>query len=372
VKWIFEGRISATVKTIGEVWRNSPPPKFLHSNKKPSMIIANPIYDVVFKYLLEDVEIARELLSTILGEEIHRLELKPQETATEKSGGGISILRFDFKAIIKNKNGELHKVLIELQKAKKAFDVMRFRRYLGDNYRKEDDVFNDQGVLEKRPLPIISIYFLGFPLDNIHAGVVKINREYRDAVTQELLDIKEDFVELLTHDSYLIQARKLHPKARTKLERVLQVFSPIYQTTNDQHQLDFQGDTNDPLIKKMLDRLGRAIANEEIRDNMDVEDELDRIFDREMKKLADEKDEIIAEKVGIIAEKEDIIAEKDQLLIAEKKRAEEEKKRAEEEKKRAEEEKKRAEEEKKRAEAEIQKNLALQSQIEALKKQIKP
>ena len=301
------------------------------------MIIANPIYDVVFKYLLEDVEIARELLSTILGEEIQSLELKPQETATEKSGGGISILRFDFKAIIKNKSGELHKVLIELQKAKKAFDVMRFRRYLGDNYRKEDDVINDKGESEKRPLPIISIYFLGFPLDNIHAGVVKINREYRDVVTQEILEIKEDFVELLTHDSYLIQARKLPRKARTKLERILQVFSPIYQTTNDQHQLDFQGDTNDPLIKKMLDRLGRAIASEEIRDNMDLEDELDRIFDREMKKLAAEKDEIIAEK--------------DQLLI---------------------EEKKRAEVEKKRAEVEIQKNLELQRQIEELKKQIKP
>jgi hypothetical protein len=308
------------------------------------MIIANPIYDVVFKYLLEDVEIARELLSTILGEEIQSLELKPQETATEKSGGGISILRFDFKAIIKNKSGELHKVLIELQKAKKAFDVMRFRRYLGDNYRKEDDVINDKGESEKRPLPIISIYFLGFPLDNIHAGVVKINREYRDVVTQEILEIKEDFVELLTHDSYLIQARKLPRQARTKLERILQVFSPIYQTTNDQHQLDFQGDTNDPLIKKMLDRLGRAIASEEIRDNMDLEDELDRIFDREMKKLAAEKDEIIAEK--------------DQLLIIEKKRAEDEKKRAEDEKK--------------RAEDEIQKNLELQRQIEDLKKQIKP
>ncbi|WP_353481489.1 hypothetical protein [Haliscomenobacter sp.] len=301
------------------------------------MIIANPIYDVVFKYLLEDVEIARELLSTILGEEIQSLELKPQETDTEKSGGGISILRFDFKAIIKNKSGELHKVLIELQKAKKAFDVMRFRRYLGDNYRKEDDVINDKGESEKRPLPIISIYFLGFPLDNIHAGVVKINREYRDVVTQEILEIKEDFVELLTHDSYLIQARKLPRKARSKLERILQVFSPIYQTTNDQHQLDFQGDTNDPLIKKMLDRLGRAIASEEIRDNMDLEDELDRIFDREMKKLAAEKDEIIAEK--------------DQLLIEEKNRAEVEKKRAEDE---------------------IQKNLELQRQIEELKKQIKP
>ena len=296
------------------------------------MIIANPIYDVVFKYLLEDVEIARELLSTILGEEVQSIELKSQETSTETSGD-IRILRFDFKAVIKKPNGEINKVLIELQKAKKAFDVMRFRRYLGDNYRKEDDVLNDKGEPEKRPLPIITIYFLGFPLNSIPSGVVKINREYRDVVTQEILDIKEDFVELLTHDSYLIQVRKLAKAARNKLERVLHIFSPIYQSTSDKHQLDFQGDTNDPLVKKMVDRLGRAIASEEIRDLMDVEDELDRIFDREMKK----KDEIIAEK-------EEIIAEKDKLLIEEKKRAEEE----------------------------IQKNLELQRQIEELKRQIKP
>lgn len=310
------------------------------------MIIANPLYDVAFKYLLEDVEIARELLSTILGEEVQNVEVKPQETSTETSGD-IRILRFDFKATIKKPNGEISKVLIELQKAKQAFDVMRFRRYLGDNYRKEDDVLNGKGEPEKRPLPIITIYFLGFPLNSIQSGVVKINREYRDVVTQEILDIKEDFVELLTHDAYLIQVRKLAKAARNKLERVLHIFSPIYQSTKDKHQLDFQGDTNDPLVKKMVDRLGRAIANEEIRDLMDVEDELDRIFEREMRK----KDEIIAEKEGIIAEKEEIIAEKDKLLIEEKKRAEEEKKRTEEE---------------------IQKNIELQRQIEELKKQIKP
>lgn len=303
------------------------------------MIIANPIYDVVFKYLLEDVEIARELLSTILGEEVQSVEVKPQETSTETSGD-IRILRFDFKAVIKKPNGEISKVLIELQKAKKAFDVMRFRRYLGDNYRKEDDVINDKGDLDKRPLPIITIYFLGFPLNSIQSGVVKINREYRDVVTQEILDIKEDFVELLTHDSYLIQVRKLAKAARNKLERVLHIFSPIYQSTSDKHQLDFQGDTDDPLVKKMVDRLGRAIASEEIRDLMDVEDELDRIFDREMKKkdeIIAEKEEIIAEKEEVIAEKEEIIAEKDKLLIEE-----------------------------------FQKNLELQRQIDELKKQIKP
>ena len=259
------------------------------------MIIANPIYDVVFKYLLEDIEIARELLSTILGEEVVSLDVKPQETAIENTASSVSILRFDFKAIIKTKTGEHKKVLIELQKAKQAFDVMRFRRYLGDNYRKEDVVMEDNGESKKIPLPIVTIYFLGFPLDNIKNAVVKINREYRDVITQEIIEVKEDFVELLTHDSYLIQLKLLSGKSRTKLEKVLQVFSSEFKT-EDKHQLNFKGDLNEPLVQKIVARLERAIASEEIRDKMDVEDEIDRMFERELKKLADEKDKIIEAK----------------------------------------------------------------------------
>ncbi|MEY4926087.1 MAG: hypothetical protein RI894_523, partial [Bacteroidota bacterium] len=44
------------------------------------VLIANPIYDVVFKYILDDAVIARELLSTILGVNIVELSVKPQET----------------------------------------------------------------------------------------------------------------------------------------------------------------------------------------------------------------------------------------------------------------------------------------------------
>jgi hypothetical protein len=306
------------------------------------MIIANPIYDVVFKYLLEDIEIARELLSAILGEEIISIEIKPQETTTETPASSVSILRFDFKAVIKSPTGEMKKVLIELQKAKQVFDVMRFRRYLGDNYKKEDEVLTENGSMEKRPLPIVTIYFLGFPLDNIENAVVKINREYRDVITQEIIKVKEDFVELLTHDSYLIQIRKLVGKSRTKLERILQVFSLEYQTQN-KHQMDFKGDINEPLVKKIIDRLGRAIASDEIRDKMDVEDEIDRIFERELKKLATEKDKIIAEK--------------DQELEARSQELEAERQKAEAERQ--------------KAEAERQKNEDLQREIEELKKQMK-
>ncbi|MDX1906574.1 MAG: cell envelope integrity protein TolA [Bacteroidia bacterium] len=284
------------------------------------MIIANPLYDVVFKYLLDDAEIARGLLSAILGEEVISLELKPQETASETSGN-VSILRFDFKAIIKTQTGEHKKVLIELQKAKQVLDVMRFRRYLGDNYRKEDEVSNERNELEKRPLPIVTIYFLGFLLDKIPHAIVKINREYRDVITQEIVEVKEEFVELLTHDSYLIQLRRLSGKARTRLERMLQVFNPAYKT-EDPHQLNFAGEVDDPLLKKMVDRLGRAIASDEIRDRMDLEDEIDRIFNREIRKA--------------VAERDQIIEEQGQELEAERQKAESERQKAEAERQRAE------------------------------------
>jgi hypothetical protein len=276
------------------------------------MIIANPLYDVVFKYLLEDIDIAKALLSTILGEEILHLEVKPQETATEISpDGNIRIVRFDFKATIESPNGELKKVLIELQKLKKALDVMRFRRYLGDNYSKEDDVILADGTMTKMPLPIVTIYILGFALTHLKKAVVKVNREYKDMLTGEIIEnVKEDFIELLTHDSYVIQVRLLPTKTKSKLERILQIFNPQFKT-DDKHKLDFTGDTDEPIVQKMLNRLQRAIADDDMRHKMDFEDEIERILEREARKVSAEKDEIIAEKDDIIAEKDEIIVEKD-------------------------------------------------------------
>ncbi|MCU0339545.1 MAG: hypothetical protein MUE30_06655 [Spirosomaceae bacterium] len=316
------------------------------------MLIANPIYDVVFKYLLEDIEIARELLSTILGEEVVGLDLKPQESTIENSAAGVSILRFDFKAIIKTQSGEYKKALIELQKAKQAFDAIRFRRYLGDNYQKEDEILDDNGESKKAPLPIVTIYFLGFPLDNIKSAVVKINREYRDVITQELLNVKEDFVELLTHDSYLIQLKLLEGKSRTKLEKVLQIFSSEFKT-EDKHLLDFKGDLNDPLVQKMVVRLGRAIASEEIRNIMDIEDEIDRAFERATGKLYS------------------IIAAKEQEIELERQKTETERQKAEAERQKAEAERQKAEAERQKAEAERQKAENLLKELEELRKQMK-
>jgi hypothetical protein len=81
-------------------------------------------------------------------------------------------------------------------------------------------------------------------------------------------------------------------------------------------------DANDPIVQKMLNRLQRAIVDDDMRHQMDIEDEFERILARENKKVADEKDQIIAEKDYALAEKDHIIADTAQALEAEKTKVE--------------------------------------------------
>ena len=109
------------------------------------------------------------------------------------------------------------------------------------------------------------------------------------------------------------------------------------------HTFEVEPTHENPLVQKMLLRLAEAAKDEEIRRQMDVEDEIDRIFERGMKKVAAEKDKIIAEK------DQEIVA-KDQELV---------------------EERQKAETERQKAETERQRNEELLRQIEELKKQLK-
>jgi hypothetical protein len=286
------------------------------------MLIANPIYDSVFKYLLENAEVAREFLATMLDEEIVSIEIKPQETATESADYGINIFRLDFKAVIKMGAGEHRKVLIELQKAKHLLDIMRFRRYLADNYQEEDAPGLNDGAVRNMPLPIVTIYLLGFKLAAGYPAVFKLEHQVTDALTGKVISPRprEPFVELLNHESYTVQIPLLTEDAMTRLEKVLMVFNQEYRT-DDPHVLNFTGDLSDPLVKKMVDRLARAISDPQVRREMDAEDEVDRTITRllhekelEYQAALQEKDAALQEKDAALQEKDAALQEKDAAL----------------------------------------------------------
>jgi ABC-type antimicrobial peptide transport system permease subunit len=251
------------------------------------MLIANPIYDSAFKYLLEDLDIAAQLISLIIGEEVIHLDIRPQEMISkELFFEGIRLLRLDFKAIIRNKDGKEKKVLIELQKAKELFDIQRFRRYLGENYIK-GDVVNEKEAVYKA-LPIITIYILGFKLSHVPYPVVKVGREFKDVLSGKVIKkpIDDEFLTLLTHESYTVQIPRLKKDVKTKLEKVLSVFNMEQEQINPRVLIADETDAREhPLLEKIVNRLGRAMLDENMHRTMEAEEEIERLFGKNLAKL---------------------------------------------------------------------------------------
>ncbi len=279
------------------------------------MQIANPIYDVVFKFLMEDKDSAILLLSTIINETIESLDFLPQENILHLQARSLTVYRLDFSAKIKTVEGSYKQVLIEIQKAKLPSDIMRFRRYLGEQYSKKSNIYtvHEKGETIKKALPIISIYFLGYPLQHIKALVIKVNRDYYDVAQQQKIEVKEEFIESLTHDSYIIQISQLREKQQTEIEQLLAIFDQHKHLVSDDHILEIDEKSYPEKYRPLIRRLQSAILEPEIRKNMDMEDEILEDL-QNMERALSRKDEIIATKDEALAEKDKALAEKDKTL----------------------------------------------------------
>lgn len=209
-------------------------------------IIANPIYDAVFKFLMEDKKVAKILLSALLKKEIIDLEMRRHEyTSMEQTR--ISLFRIDFSAKIREHDGSEHLVLIELQKTWLITETLRFRQYLGTQYLNKENIIeekNEHGQKRTYGLPIISIYILGHPLGDLTEPVVYVRRSYLD-YDDHPLPAPDPFIESLTHDSIIVQIPFLTGRTRNRLERLLSVFDQEYRQTGiftakgDETEIDF-------------------------------------------------------------------------------------------------------------------------------------
>jgi hypothetical protein len=247
--------------------------------------LANPIYDSVFKHLMENRVVAHGLLSALLQTEIHELEPQPQELTDRTTFAarpaqedvGIRVFRLDFAATITAADGSKKKVLIELQKAGKDEALSRFRGYLGKHYAIPPKV--------AVPLPIVAIYFLGFWLNKSLPKAVRVNRRYTDIITGAEVTEREDFIEQLTHDAVVVQIPALPSskgtsgsitQPRTEVELALELFNQEHRTP-DHHFIqltDAQISQGPPWVQEMFKVLSFVAADPETQAQMQAEDEV--------------------------------------------------------------------------------------------------
>ena len=262
------------------------------------MLIANPIYDVVFKLLLEDNPVAKFLVGTIMGCEV--LSLEPIATERTKMDiHGLTVYRMDFAGTIQVPNGGTRRVIIEMQKAKALSDVQRFREYLGREYIKSEH-------------PIVAIYFLGFNLQSKSAAFT-VDRTCRDLETGELFDDDDYWVHRLTHAAYFIQTLRIDSHTRTKLGMLLSVFAQENFVSRESQTLKaYLQEPECPEMKALLAILQYAAADAETRRVMEEEASaarsVERMF-RERDRQREEDRRRIAEHERQIADRDRQIAE---------------------------------------------------------------
>lgn len=298
-------------------------------------IIANPIYDAVFKFLMEDKKVAGILLSALLKKEIIELDMRRHEY-TSMEHTRISLFRIDFSAKVREKDGSEHLVLIELQKTWLITETLRFRQYLGTQYLNKENIIeekNEHGQKRTYGLPIISIYILGHPLGDLTEPVVYVRRNYLD-YDDHLLPSPDPFIESLTHDSIIVQIPFLTGRTRNRLERLLSVFDQEYRQPDSEHYLEINDEHLDEEVKCVVHRLLKAAAAPAVRRAMEIEDEiLSEIEDRdttimiknkeieqkqqeleEKKQAIEESKQVIEQSKQVIEQSKQVIEEKEQVI----------------------------------------------------------
>lgn len=249
------------------------------------MRIVNPLYDRAFKYLMDNKPLAKKILEVVIEQKIETLDSQPQETIVYTEDKQ-PVSRFDFKAIILTESGERYATLIEVQKSRSPNPVPRFRRYLGTNYMKEHEYIDENGIEQKSHLPIISIYFLGYKLGKGQydtPGIV-VNNNVIDAVSKESINTKHKFIRLLSHPCYILQAERLRPERKTKLEKMLSLFDQTY-CTDDKYLLDVEDIDDD--FQDVADYLSRPTMDSAFIRSLEYEEDYEKEVREKEKALID-------------------------------------------------------------------------------------
>ena len=278
------------------------------------MHIANPIYDVVFKYMLEDNKVAKLFLSAIIGENIAELEFSAHEHIVEiqpppqeKERMPLTVCRLDFSAKIKTEDG-FKTVIIELQKAKYLSDLMRFRRYMGLHYQSADNSYDKE---QEKARQIYCIYFLDYGMDLPRRPVLKVDYKVQDAYTGDEFPATGEFVAGLHHRSWIVQIRRLKKRRRNDLEKILSIFDQ--SNLMNKYILDVDEDDYPEEYQQIIRRLRKAMEDPKQRRAMELEDDILKELQNKERKI-EAKEEIIIQKELIIADKEQTIADKEQTI----------------------------------------------------------
>ncbi len=307
-----------------------------NTNEQDYFVIPNPIYDVVFRYLMQDYDSAMIVLSTLINEKIKSIDFKPitaaRKTTEEeydkqlkqktdkyfekekqkiiansklsesekqeainkislKEPAGIKdikLMHLDFTAVIEKEDGEEELVMIELQQVPVETDIFRFKQYISENFQKKrklKQIDPDSGEeLEiEFPYRLIPIFILNFRIENQISDLMIKTRQIKTGIfTDKEISGNNEFIDNLSYELYVVQlpyleqAEKLNfepDSYKGKLLALLQLFDQRAKDTDNEYRLRLFRKLFPGFLDQVIKRLqAAAIDNPDLEKQMRAED----------------------------------------------------------------------------------------------------
>jgi len=306
-------------------------------NENDYLIIPNPIYDVVFRYLMEDPDSAMIVISTLINEKVKKLHLEPithsvkNENQTQieiqdpKTKDDIYLFHLDFTAIIELPDGSEEMIMIELQKASEPEDIFRFKRYISKNFqRKQEKEITDPKTQAietiNKPIRLIPIFILNFRIENeINDLLIKTNRIKTGIFKNKNLQKHNEFIDNLSYDIWVVQLPNLQnvveydykdDEYKQKLYTLLKLFDQKSKVRDNEHRLRIIRKFFPGFLDRVIKRIQAAsINNPNLEEQMFAEDEyLKTLIKRDNKityleELLDKKDKALEDKDKALEDK---------------------------------------------------------------------
>ena len=222
------------------------------------------------------------------------------------------MFRIDFGAKVRQDDGTLKLILIELQKTWLETETLRFRQYLGTQYANPDNILKDNNPMGYG-IPMVTVYLLGHRVGDIEEPVLYVNHKAYDYDGKEVTKgVPDPFVDSLVHDSIIVQIPLLRGQINNRLEEILSVFDQTHKDKKNRQVINIDEDlyAGDEDMNRIIHRLLSAASDAKLRQDMNVEDESFTAIENRDTAIM-KRDQIIAEQDAQIAEQGAQIAEQD-------------------------------------------------------------
>ena len=142
-------------------------------------------------------------------------------------------------------------------------------------------------------------------MPEISSACIKVERNYWDLIDKKIIDGRSDFVEKLTHDSFVVQVNKITDRYQTRLDKLLSVFEQTNFVDDKKIIKEFYHEVDIDELKIATDILHHSGTNPAEKKKIETEQEAWRTVDaitEGLRRKVEEQDKALNEKNQIIAD----------------------------------------------------------------------